>query len=186
MKTLPDRVLDAPPPQLEALPAFSLPQPLPQRPSTLPRSGNDTAVSAASPAPALPGDAAHSSEVHPHVSSGSGGEGSTSKKEPSTSPQHMAVYATLLHASAGGEEAAAEAKRMRLNGSTASELPLVDFAAVEQSSVQNEVQQPQSHGESLQQAEDGRDSTGQHMEQHSEQTEHQPAYRQESRQLISA
>ena len=40
MKTIPDHVLDAPPPQLEALPAFSLPEPLPCPHSSSAHAGN--------------------------------------------------------------------------------------------------------------------------------------------------
>jgi len=40
MKTIPDHVLDAPPPQLEALPAFLLPEPLPCPHSTSAHAGN--------------------------------------------------------------------------------------------------------------------------------------------------
>ena len=133
MKAVPDQVLDAPPPQLEALPAFTLPQPLPPPHSTLARAGNG--ASSAGAALALDGRAngVHSSgqqsteQQQEQAGSLGTSRGLAGVQDASAAPRR-AERAGLLAASASGGEATAEAKRLRLDSDTAAHAPLADMA----------------------------------------------------------
>ena len=115
MKTVPDCVLDAPPPQLEALPAFLLPEPLPSPHSTSAHAGNGASSGVRALVPALAADEARNSgkqEQQEIVSVGTSQEIADVRKS-SAVPTIAAGHAAPLCASAAEEEGTVQAPSVR-------------------------------------------------------------------------
>ena len=208
MKAIPDHVLDAAPPQLDALPAFSLPQPLPPGHSTLAHAGSCTGTLAhagtgvsspgAAVLPDLSADSGPKSgeqnREHQHVAPFETSEQVADSREASAAPQH-AKHAAVLCMSSGGGEGIAETKRLCLDSSTAGDVPLAGANQDQSRVARDSAQQPDQAHESrpgqeqgLQHAEDtggGIDLT-QCLDQHSEQAEKHHPYLDKGRLLVSA
>jgi len=117
MKTIPDHVLDAPPPQLEALPAFLLPEHLPCPHSTSAHAGNGASSGAGTLVPALAADTASNHGKHmPRQQQGIVSLGTSQEvadvRETSSVPTIAAEHAVPLCASAT-EEGTARALSIR-------------------------------------------------------------------------
>ena len=143
MKAIPDQVLDAPPPQLDALPAFSLPQPLPplrHAPADA-RSCTGTSANAragvSSPGAALLSASSAGAAPIP-------GEQSSERWQAPLQASEVAADVGEPSAARQGEragvlcsgEGTAETKRLRLNSSRAGDVPLAGAAQVAQGSAQ--------------------------------------------------
>ena len=193
MKVVPEHVLDALPPQLEALPEFSLPQPMPPPPNSLASLGNGTTSAAAGPSSR---DAAFSSGVHiggnERQQAGSAGDAEdiADVRVPCGAVQHAVGCAACSSASGEGEEeASAEAKRLRLDSAALRAAPIA--AAGEQGGdlLQiSQIQQPEGHAMTSDQA--GEAGAGaEHcsdQQPHFKQTDGQSALLLRSRLLISS
>ena len=193
MKVVPEHVLDAAPPQLEALPQFSLPQPMPPPLKSLASLENGTASVAARPNSR---DAAFSPGVHiggnerQQAGLAGGAEEVADVRVPCGAVQHAVGCAAAGSGSAEEEEeASAEAKRLRLDSAALRTAPAT--AAGEQGGdlLQHfQRQQPEGHAMTLDQAGEAGAGAEQYSDQepHLKQTDGQPALLLRSRLLISA
>lgn len=188
LKAIPDQVLDAPPPQLDVLPAFSLPQPLPPAHSTSAnvRSAVSSLDAAVVPNPLA--DAAHVSGEQRQAASLGASEGTNGMREASAAPQ-QAEHAAALYMSASGGEKAAETKRLRLDSGAAGNFPLAG-AAEDQSEVArdvgHEVESQSTLEQGVQHAQEGHAGIQSVLEQHCEQAERHDTLLEKGRVLVSA
>ena len=186
MKVVPDRVLDAPPPQLEALPDFTLPEALPQPHGALACSGPQLVTEAAMLISARREPGVANSEA-----------GLTGQHEPSTAPQALdatmatgklsptmqqgAGIAAAADGAAGGAAGPAETKRMCLKSHADSAT-----AAAQQSGTAGESLEVDASAEPLPQATSHLMTADQCLKTEPERAEGQHAFVQQRRQLISA
>ena len=186
MKVVPDRVLDAPPPQLEALPDFMLHEPLPQPHGASACSGLHLLTDAAMLTPARPENGAAVSEAgltgQHKVATASGARGTkmaVGKLSPTM--QQGAGIATTASGSVEGVADPAEVKRMclKIDAGRAT-------AAAQQSGSAGETLQADAAAEPLPQAYGPLMSAEQCLDTAPERTEGQPAHVQQRRQLVSA
>lgn len=193
MKVVPEHVLDAPSPQLEALPEFSLPQPMPPSLNSLASLGNGTSSAAAGPSSR---DAAFSSGVHiggnerQQAELAGDAEDIADVRVPCGAVQYAVGCAAAGSASAEAEEeASAEAKRLRINSAALRAAPTA--AAGEQGGnllQHSQIQQPEGHAMTSDQA--GEAGAGAEFcsdqQPHLKQTDGQSALLLRSRILISS
>ena len=186
VKVVPDGVLDAPPPQLEALPDFTLPEALPQPHGALACSGLQLVTEAAMLASARRETGAANSEA-----------GLTGQHEPATAlraldatmatgkllptMQQGAGIAAVADGSVGGAAGPADAKRMCLKSDADSAT-----AAAQQSGTAGESLEVDASAEPLPQAISHLMTADQCLKTEPEPTEGQHAFVQQRRQLVSA
>ena len=194
MKVLPEQVLDALPPQLEALPEFSLPQPMPPPLNSLASLGNGTSSAAAGPSSR---DAAFSSGVHiggnerQHAELAGDAEDIADVRVPCGAVQYAVGCAAAGSASAEAEEeASAEAKRLRINSAAALRAAPTAAAGEQGGDLlqHSQIQQPEGHAMTSDQA--GEAGAGAEFcsdqQPHLKQTDGQSALLLRSRILISS
>ena len=186
MKVVPECVLDAPPPQLEALPDFTLPEALPQPHGALASSGLQLVAEAA---------VLISVRREPGVANSEAGL--TGQHEPSTAPraldatmatgklspmmQQGAGFAAVADGSVGGAAGPAETKRMCLKSDADSAT-----AAAQQSGTAGESLEVDASAEPLPQATSHLMTADQCLKTEPERAEGQHAFVQQRRQLVSA
>ena len=186
MKVVPDRVLDATPPQLEALPDFTLPEALPQPHGALACSGLQLVTEAAILTSARRETGAANSEA-----------GLTGQHEPATAPQALdatmasgklsptmqrgAGIAAVADGSVGGAAGPAETKRMCLKSDADSAT-----AAAQQSGTAGGSLEVDASAEPLPQATSHLMTADQCLKTEPERARGQHAFLQQRRQLVSA
>ncbi len=192
LKAIPEEVLDAPPPQLDALPAFALPQPLPPPHSTSAHAGIGASTVTAALVPeslAAAGDApGERSRKQQQQADLACTEDIADVREGTAAPQ-QAAHAAAACVSASSEDQIAEPKRLRLDSCAAGDVP--GAAMAENHSGIAPDDQHQSEGQSsleqgLQYAQEGGIDDGLALEQHSEQAGKHRPYLEKGRVLVSA
>ena len=192
LKAIPDHVLDAPPPELDALPAFSLPQPLPPPHSTSAHAGTDVSSPSAALLPESSADAGDASgeqsrELQQVALLGTS-EAIADVREAAAAPR-QAEQAAAGWAPASGEEQIAEPKRLRLDSSTAGDARGTG-AAEDQSGIALEdhqhVKGQSSLEQGLKQAQEGDVDAGSALDHHSEQEGKHRPFLEKGRVLVSA
>ena len=186
MKVVPDRVLDAPPPQLEALPDFTLPEALPQPHGALACSGLQLVTEAAMLASARQKTGAANSEAgltgqHQPATALRALDATMATGKLSSTMQQGAGIAAVADGSVGGAAGPAEAKRMCLKSDADSAT-----AAAQQSGTAGESLEVDASAEPLPQAISHLMTADQCLNTEPEQAEGQHAFVQQRRQLVSA
>ena len=188
LKAIPDQVLDAPPPQLDVLPAFSLPQTLPPSHSTSGSVRSGVSSLDAAVAPSLLAYAAHIHEEQPQAARLGASAGITDMRETSAA-QRQAEHTAAMCVSASAGEGTAESQRLCLDSGAAVDVPLAG-AAEDQSDVargdRHEVESESTLEQGLQHAQKGDAGVHSALEQHCEQAGRHSTLLEKGRVLVSA
>ena len=191
LKTIPDHVLDAPPPQLDALPTFSLPEPLPPPHSALAHAGGGVSSLNAALLPKSVADPAGASEEHSREQQQAallGTSQAIADIREATAASRQPEHAAAVSMSGSGGEGTAEAKRLRLDSCAAGDVPGAG-AAEDHSGVAldpHHIEGQSTLEQGLQHAQEEGIDAAMALEQHPEQTGKHRPYLEKGRVLVSA